>query len=252
MVKAVIPLDGLLEGRASILLCYPRYTREEAERRLEELRAIGVEAILLEGRHEVEGLRILGKGHVCLAVAARVGDKVYALKIRRTDADRESFKDEAEKLKIANDVGVGPKLVGVSDNFLLMELVEGEYFPEWVEALGPENAETLRRVLRRLLEKARRLDEIGLDHGELTRAPRHIIVSGGEPRLIDFESASTERRTSNITSLTQYLFINRRMRRLIGRVLDPPEVQPLIEALKRYKKEPNDENYRRILEVCHL
>ena len=103
-----------------------------------------------------------------------------------------------------------------------------------------------------LLEKARRLDEIGLDHGELSRAHRHIIVSGGEPRLIDFESASTERRVSNITSLTQYLFINRRMRRLISRVIEPPEIQPLIEALKRYKQEPSEENYRRILEVCGL
>ena len=249
---AEIPLDGLLRGRASILLCYPRFTGEEAERRVEELRVLGVDAILLKGRHEVEGLRVLGKGHVSIAVAARVGDDVYALKIRRIDADRESLRGEGERLRMANGVGVGPRLMGVSDNFLLMELVDGEYLPEWVEALRPKDAETLRQVLRRLLDKARRLDEIGLDHGELSRAPRHIIVSGGEPRLIDFESASTQRRASNITALTQYLFINRRMRRLIGRVLQPPEISPLVEALRGYKREPNEGNYRRLLEVCRL
>ncbi|RJS86683.1 serine/threonine protein kinase [Candidatus Bathyarchaeota archaeon] len=250
--EAEIPLDRLLEGRASLLLCYPRFTGEEAERRLEELRGLGVDALILEGRHEVEGLRVLGKGHVSIAVEARVGDEVYALKIRRTDADRESFRDEAEKLRMANDVGVGPRLVRYTDNFLLMELIRGEYLPDWIEALSPGDEELLRSVLKSLLEKARKLDEIGLDHGELSRAHRHIIVSGGEPRLIDFESASTDRRVSNITSLTQYLFINRRMRRLISRILKPPEIQPLIEALKQYKREPSDENYRRILEVCSL
>lgn len=250
--EAIISLDMPMDGRASILLCYPRFAKEEAETRLEELRSMDVDALILEGRHEVEGLKVLGKGHVSIVVKAIKGDEVYALKIRRIDADRVSFWDEAKKLRMANEVGVGPKLERVSDNFLLIELVEGEYFSEWIEALSPGDPERLRGILRRLLKKARKLDEIGLDHGELSRAHRHIIISGGEPRLIDFESASTERRVSNVTSLTQYLFINRRVRRLISRFLVPPEIQPLIEILRRYKREPNEENYRRILEVCSL
>jgi putative serine/threonine protein kinase len=40
---------------------------------------------------------------------------------------------EAEMLKKANSVGVGPKLLGVSKNFLLMQFIDGKLLPEWLE-----------------------------------------------------------------------------------------------------------------------
>lgn len=51
------------------------------------------------------------------------GNRTYqkrkvALKIRRTDADRSQMYHEADMLKKANSVDVGPKLLDVSENFL--------------------------------------------------------------------------------------------------------------------------------------
>ena len=61
-----------------------------------------------------------------------------------------------------------------------MELVEGDYLVDWVGGLGPGDVGLLRGALLDLMEQARRLDVAGLDHGELSSARRHVIVSGGE------------------------------------------------------------------------
>lgn len=248
----VIPLDKLLQSRAAPLICYPRLDVDEAERRLRELRHLGVEALELRGRHRVGDVPILGKGHVGVVVAARVDGAAAALKIRRVDADRESFAAEAENLKRANRVSVGPRLLEASANFLLMELIEGDYLTDWIEKLDPSEEGYLRRVIRRLLDKARRLDLAGLDHGELSRAHRHVIVVGDEPRIIDFESASTCRRVSNVTSIAHYIYFNRRMSSLMEGLLPTPEPEALLQALKRYKRSPTDGNYSGLLGVCGL
>lgn len=248
----VVPLDGLLRSRAAPLLCYPVFDADEAGRRLGELRALGVEALEFRGRHRVGAAPVLGKGHVGVVVAARIRGAPAAVKIRRVDADRGSLEAEAESLGRANRVSVGPRLLGASRNFLLMELVEGDYLPDWVGGLGPSEGPRLRRVLRLLLDKARRLDAAGLDHGELSRAQRHVIVSGDGPRIIDFESASAGRRAANVTSIAHYIFFSGRMRGMVGGLMPVPESGVLIGALRRYRRSPSDGSYLGLLRACGL
>ena len=236
-----IPIDGLIGSRAGFLLSYPVYDGEVAEERLVELRGLGVEAVELQGHHAINGVPVLGKGHVGVVLAARASGRLVALKVRRVDADRETLEREAEYLRVANGVSVGPRLFGVSRNFLLMELIEGEYLVDWVGDLEPDDARVLRRVIGELLDRAHRLDIVGLDHGELSSAHRHVMVAGGVPRIIDFESASTGRRCSNVTSVAHYLFFNRRMRERVGSVLGLPERGALLGALAGYKSGPSGE-----------
>jgi len=220
----VVPLDGLLRSRAAPLLCYPVFDADEAGRRLGELRALGVEALEFRGRHRVGAAPVLGKGHVGVVVAARIRGAPAAVKIRRVDADRGSLEAEAESLGRANRVSVGPRLLGAR----------------------------LRRVLRLLLDKARRLDAAGLDHGELSRAQRHVIVSGDGPRIIDFESASAGRRAANVTSIAHYIFFSGRMRGMVGGLMPVPESGVLIGALRRYRRSPSDGSYLGLLRACGL
>lgn len=248
----IVSLDGLLQSQLALLLCYPRYDSDEGEWRLRELRSLGVEGLELRGRHRVDGMPVLGKGHVGVVVAARFEGAPVALKIRRVDADRESFDAEAENLRIANRVSVGPRLLGVSDNFLLMELVEGDYLTDWVGGLHLSDEGRLRGVLRHLLDKTRRLDLVGLDHGELSSAHRHVIVAGDDPRIIDFESASAARRVANVTSIANYIYFNSLMRGLVEERLPGPRPDALIEALRHYKWAPTDSSYSRLLDICGL
>lgn len=251
-MSETIPLDGFLGSRAGFLISYPTYDEEEACRRLRELRGLGVEALMLGGRHALRGVLVIGKGHVGVVVGALMDGRRVALKIRRADADRASLEGEAEMLRFANGVSVGPRLLGASPNFLVMELVEGDYLVDWVGGLGPSDGELLRRILAAVLGRARRLDEAGQDHGELARADRHVIVAGGEPRIVDFESASTSRRCRNVTSLVQYFFFNRRMAGLVGKIVRLPDREGLLETLGWYRREPTDESFHLVLGACGL
>ena len=251
-MSEVYTLDDLPGSPVAPLFSFPVYDEGVVEGRVSELRGLDVEAVELGGRHLVGTLPVLGKGHVGIVVAARMGGERVALKVRRLDSGRPSMKGEASFLGVANGAGVGPRLLGSSVNFLVMELVEGEYLVDWVEGLEASDAQGLREVLRAALEAARRLDVAGLDHGELSRADRHIVMSGGVPRLLDFESSSVSRRCRNVTSLAQFLFFNRRMAGCVSRVFPLPGREELLGALRGYRGEPSDEGFLGLLEVCGL
>jgi putative serine/threonine protein kinase len=251
-LSETIPIGSLHGSKAFRLLSWPSFDEAQAEERLRDLRLLGVDAILLGGPHLVGSLRILGKGHVGIVVAAKTGEARAALKVRRTDADRATLRNEAELLGLANSVGVGPELLGCTDDLLLMELIEGAYLGDWLEGLIPSDDGQLRGVLGRLLGDARRLDEVGLDHGELVRVRRHIIVAGGVPRIIDFESASTGRRAANVTTVVQSLFLNQATSAKLGRLMRLPEREGLLAALRRYKAEMSDCSFVELLRVLGL
>ena len=217
-----------------------------------ELEEMGVSALVLRGRHAIDGVPVQGKGHVGIVVAALLGREEVAVKLRRADADRASMEAEGGFLRVANGASVGPRLLGVSREVLAMELVEGSYLVDWVGRLGPGDVEHLQGVLQDLMEQARRLDVAGLDHGELSSARRHVIVSGGGARIVDFESASVSRRCSNVTAMAQYLFFNRGMAGGVGGVMPLPDRDDLVGALSTYRRQPGEASFRRVLAASGL
>ncbi|MGB9741063.1 MAG: serine/threonine protein kinase [Candidatus Bathyarchaeia archaeon] len=250
MKKAlVIKTEELIEEPYASIICYPKASKVEIKKRLNELRKLGVEAIEFSGEKETFNTPVLGKGCVGIVVAAYINGKKVALKIRRVDADRSSMLEEAKKLGSANSVSVGPKVLGVSRNFLLMQFVEGKLLPKW---LGKRvKGKSVIRVLRRILEQCWLLDRIGLDHGELSHAPKHIIVDGSdEPYIVDFEAASQSRRPSNVTSICQFLFISGQTAEEIARKIGERDKKAITEALRLYKKDRTRENFEKILEAC--
>ncbi len=206
------------------------------------------------GKKMVFDVPVLGKGCVGIVVAVHTDLGENALKIRRVDADRDGMQREADMLRRANAINVGPKLLRVTENFLLMEFIEGTLLPQWVEALrGRGTRSRIRRVLLAVLEQCYRLDEAGLDHGELSRAPKHIIVDADDrPCLVDFETASVGRRVSNVTSICQFLFIGSPAAKKIKRKLGGVDEKGLINVLRNYKQERTREGFKRILDVCGL
>ena len=246
----VVSLKGLYEKKHSKVLCYPRYEQKELEKRLNELEKIGVQALEFVGEKSIFDVPVLGKGCVGIVVVAHTNVGRAALKIRRIDADRKGMFHEGEMLKKANSINVGPKLFEISENFLLMELIEGTHFPEWLEQLeGIETNACIRPVLENVLEQCYRLDESGLDHGELSKAPKHIIVdTNAIPYLVDFETSSINRRVSNVTSICQYFFLGKQIADNIKKKLGKVDEKKLIIRLRTYKQERSRENFEKILE----
>jgi len=249
-----VPLKQLLEERYGRVMCYPRYDQGELRRRVKELKKLGIKAVEFTGGKTAFDVPVLGKGCVGIVVVALTDRGKVALKVRRVDADRAGMQHEAEMLKRANEVGVGPRLLGANENFLLMEFVEGTLLPQWVGMLkGRGTRSRIRGVLRAVLEQCWKLDESGLDHGELSRAPKHVIVGASDnPCLVDFETASLHRRVSNVTSICQYLFIGSQAAKAIKRKLGEIDRGGLIKALKTYKQQRTRENFEKVLKVCGL
>ena len=249
-----ISLERLDEEAYGRVICYPRYDVKELRRRLKELKKLGVTAVEFSGRKRVSDLSVLGKGCVGIVVMAYKKDERIAMKIRRVDADRLKMQHEAEMLKKANTVDIGPKMLDVTDNFLVMEFIEGVLLPEWINALrGRGTKSRVKRVLRAVLEQSWSLDELGLDHGELSRAPKHVIVDPKEkPWIVDFETASVNRKVSNVTSICQYLFISSQVARTIQRKLGGIDRAKLMQALRGYKQKRTRGGFEKILETCTL
>jgi len=155
-------------------------------------------------------------------------------------------------LGITNQSNVGPKLVNFSKNFLVMEYLEGKKIGDWVDSLKKKgNSPQLKTVIKKILEDCYSLDRIGLDHGELSNLSKHVIV-GKKITVIDFESSSTDRKVSNVTSATQALCIGSGISKIIGRVYKIPKKQKMITVLRRYKLEGTRESFENLLSVLKL
>lgn len=137
------------------------------------------------------------------------GDK-FVLKVLREKSNRKSMvRREAENLSLANSVGVGPKLVLADSEaeIVMMEFIEGVTFPEWIDS-GPAKGQ-LENFIDGLYAQAKKLDKIGLDHGQLAGKGKNILVRKGLPVIIDFEKASTNRKCHNVKVLDSFLFRSR-------------------------------------------
>ena len=245
-----LPIENLAEEPYASILCYPHAKPLEVERRLLELKDLGVASIEFTGDGSAASVPVLGKGYVGIVVVAYVGGERLALKMRRIDGGRDDFFHEAEMLQRANEVGVGPKFVAVSKNFLLSQLVDGDFLFDWL--FSHKERAVFRRVLGDILEQCWCLDEAGLDHGELSKAPRHLIMDNmGKPFIVDFETASINRRVANVTSVCQYLFVgNGIVPRLVWDVLGEKDLNQIVEVLRNYKKERSRHYFTVLLQEC--
>ncbi|HEV2389151.1 MAG TPA: hypothetical protein VGS04_00345, partial [Nitrososphaerales archaeon] len=129
-----------------------------------------------------------------------------------------------------------------------MRFIEGIELEDYVKsARGRGSARRVREMAHAVLNQCRKLDLIGLDHGQLSNLRKHVIVEGETPYIIDFESASQNRATKNVTTAAQFLFIGSSVAPRIKRTLSIKNSEQILEALRRYKGEMSDENYVRLL-----
>ncbi len=242
-----VPVGESKGTRVGGFLCWPAYDEDVFDARLVQLRELGVESVALGGPHTILTKPVLGKGHVGMVIRAMFDGVEVALKCRRTDAPG-SMEYEARILGKANEAGLGPRLYGFSDDFLVMEKIEGLYFGDWVKENMGDPA-LIGDYVGRIIDIAYRLDEAGIDHGELTKIRRHFIVTAGGPRVIDFDSGSLGRTPRNLTCTLQSLFMHTTFSKVLAKVYPMPDRKGLLAALRVYKGAPGEEPYLALLDV---
>jgi predicted Ser/Thr protein kinase len=122
-------MENLLDtdNRKSLefLLTYPLFDEKTFDRRMRELSSMDINSVYSFGNVQLQKANIIGKGSVGLVTLVKHKNKLLALKIRRTDANRMNMYDEVLYQSLANSIGIGPFLVNFSENFILMECIKG-------------------------------------------------------------------------------------------------------------------------------
>ena len=253
MTQSFISIKKFSKEPYSTILGYPRSTKRQLNSRILELEKLKIKSVSFTGPTTIGKLEILGKGYVGVVVLAKRGNKQVALKIRRVDSQRSEMKSEAKLLRLVNTVNVGPKLFDSSKNFVVMEYLEGEKISNWMKSLsGVGSAKKLKATVKTVLEDCFRLDQIGFDHGELSSISKHVIVGATKSTLIDFESSSTKRRVSNVTSITQAIFIGSGIAKKVQRIYKNPSKEKIIEVLRIYKQRQSRDSFENLLKILKL
>jgi len=228
--------EAELVGVRRAPICYPGQCDFHGE-----LERAGVEGVYNFGRREIGKFRLLGAGFRGLVFLARWRGKVVALKVRRTDCPCDMRK-EARIQKLAWPVA--PKVYYSHQDFIVMEFIP---YPG-VESVLEMEAKELRETIKAVLVAGRALDKKGIDHGELVRPWKHVRI-GDRVVFLDFGSASTMRKPSNVTSLLSGLLLKPSPPAYwIAEKLKVNKAE-LLEAARRYKRSPSEEAFEHILKV---
>jgi putative serine/threonine protein kinase len=249
-----ISINDLLREPYNLLLSYPKVDNLRVNRILNKLKDVDLEDVIIQGETQIDGLQVLGKGCTAVVLSAKTKYGISAIKILRTDADRKTLKDEGAFLNKVNILGIGPKLYYAADEFLVMELVEGKKIGDYINNLkGRGKAEKLRRILEEMLMQCFILDENKIAHCELSNPVKHIIISSNDkPIILDFESANSNKKYSNVTALAQSLFVGGQLSLKVRKTLAIKDIEPIIVTLKEYKHNPKKETFEKVLKNLRI
>lgn len=250
----LVPLEDLVKNPYRELLAYPKPSDESVESRIRQLKSLGIEGLKFEGPLRIGKLWVLGKGVVGLVFAGIADGRRVAVKIRRVDSRRRSMIHEAEMMRAANKAGIGPEFLGSSEDVLEMQFLDGQRLPLWLSSLkGRGRKARVKSTVKALLQQCAKLDAYGLDHGELSRAHKNVLVSVEDhPWILDYESASLMRRANNFTSLAQYILLSGRFSRKVTRILGPVNRDELMKYLRLYKAGRTNDAFESMLKLLQI
>lgn len=221
------------------MLCYPNGNIECCKRRMKILEEYGVYGLVNYGLKSVGNLKVVDIGYSSIIVLSITeGHGLVVLKILRADSRRTSLKHECNITSKASRIGVAPRIYECSDEILVLEYIDGVTISKLLELEADIDVKLVRKWLRAAIYKAYLLDINGIDHGELSRPYKHILISPRGVFIIDYESASTMRKPSNVTSMVSGLFL--RNNKLVAHVrsilgLNELDLKEIIKALREYK-----------------
>jgi predicted Ser/Thr protein kinase len=250
----LVQIEDLVKKPYRELLAYPNPSDESVESRIRQLKSLGIEGLEFQGPLKIGKLSVLGKGVVGLVFAGNADGGRVAVKIRRVDSRRKSMIHEAEMMRAANKAGIGPECLGSSEDILEMQFLDGQRLPLWISGLkGRGRKARVKSTVKALLQQCVRLDAYGLDHGELSRAHKNVLISKEDlPWILDYESASLMRRVNNFTSLAQYILLSGRFSRKVLRILGPVDRNELVKYLRLYKAGSTNDAFESTLKMLQL
>ncbi len=157
-----------------------------------------------------------------------------------------NFRKEVYFLKKLEGYDFVPKIYDYNEKKLSveMEFVEGKPLKKIVQE---GDHREIKDILKKLFEIAKKLDEMGIDKGEMVDPEKHVYVDGDRIILIDWERARESKKPQNVTQLIAYVVRNKKLRDLLE--IDEKRV---IDLAKQYKKNYSPQTFQEILHALRL
>lgn len=145
-----------------------------------------------------------GKRGVIFKADCHGRDVVIKIPLSSSDANSTALL-EARYLEKVNQLGIGPLLYDFSDDYVVMEFVDGVLIGDFLKS-DSLKTENLIHVLLSIFDQLVSLDRYSINKFELTNPYKHIIIKNNfDPVLIDFERARHTIRPKNVTQFAEYL-----------------------------------------------
>nr|WP_259165067.1 serine/threonine protein kinase [Methanococcus voltae] len=126
-----------------------------------------------------------------------------AIKIPRLGAPKNTIFHEGHVLSIINKQGIGPKLYEFTEEYMIMEYIDGKMIKDCIDDLKKDN---ILFIVEETIKQCLKLDLMGIDHTEI-QGGKHIIVSD-KIKIIDFDKAKIHNKTiaKNFTTAMSLFF----------------------------------------------
>jgi release factor glutamine methyltransferase len=177
---------------------------------------------------------------------AKKEELVVAIKTANPRSEaKERIANEAKWLNEINKLGMGPKLLCSTGDFLIMEFIEGLTLPKFIEKEKKLNSskrksKNLLNVILRILEQCYLLDKKGVNKEELNRPTKNLVISKNGVHnivtLLDFERCYDTDKPHNVNQFCSFLAQQRFV-----------DKENMLELAKVYKKRYSKADFEKIL-----
>jgi release factor glutamine methyltransferase len=153
--------------------------------------------------------KYIAKGKRGLVISCTYKHKKVVAKIPLDETQRvKILEKEAKFLQLANSVGVGPKYMLHTDQYLLMEYIHGIHLRDYLKTATKVQAKS---ILNQIQKQCEQLDKLGVTKQEMTNPGKNILVTKDEktkkhhPVLIDFERATFTTKSKNVNQFAEFV-----------------------------------------------
>ncbi|OIO64745.1 hypothetical protein COY28_06330 [Candidatus Woesearchaeota archaeon CG_4_10_14_0_2_um_filter_57_5] len=193
----------------------------------------------------LEDAKVLAKGRRGIVYQGTWKGMHAVAKVPRLDC-KDTTGHEAMMLAEVNRLCIGPKLLVYGEGYVIMQLVSGPLFEDWLTTTTEAEK---KRLIKRVMEQCLVLDKAGIQKQEMNHPSKHIIIENSRdncpvPVLVDFERARKVERPANVTQFCQYL-----LSPALTSHIPQPHRQKVISVAGAYDRERSQEAYVRVCET---
>jgi putative serine/threonine protein kinase len=151
-----------------------------------------------------KNVQLWDKGKHGLVYKAQYKTQDVAIKVKLPSSKSQNTSLlEGNYLKHVNELGIGPKLIETTENYVVMEFIDGTRIDKFLEKASQRE---ISKVIKAILKQLELLDDAGINKMEMKNPYKHIIVKKDlTPVLIDFERSRFTTKPKNISQFKEYL-----------------------------------------------